>query len=150
MRPYCESHSGAIYCAVASYTLMDYDVPNRAETLEFLVDRQSANESIYFCKKEDDLVGVQGRVGKIPDSCYTFWVGASIKILTGESLLNDKIENFLRLCYNEESFNFSKYPNMKGDPLHTLHSTVGLRILNSQDQNVNIIQGLTITNNNNH
>ena len=29
------------------------------------------------------LVGIQGRVGKLPDSCYTFWVGAAIKILTG-------------------------------------------------------------------
>lgn len=35
-----------------------------------------------------NVVGVQGRVGKIPDSCYTFWVGASIHILTEKNLLH--------------------------------------------------------------
>jgi prenyltransferase beta subunit len=37
------------------------------------------------------LIGIQGRVGKIPDSCYSFWVGASIKILTDKNLLNPKV-----------------------------------------------------------
>jgi len=40
---------------------------------------------------DSDIVGVQGRVGKIPDSCYTFWVGASIKLITGKNLLTPKI-----------------------------------------------------------
>lgn len=45
LRPYCESHSGAVYCAIASYRLLGEDVPNEEETLEFLVNRQSVNES---------------------------------------------------------------------------------------------------------
>jgi geranylgeranyl transferase type-1 subunit beta len=92
----------------------------------------------------NQVVGVQGRIGKIPDSCYTFWVGASIKILTGKNLLNEKIDIFLKLCYNEESCNFSKYPNGKGDPLHTLHSCVGMKILTETDKNLEIIQGITL------
>jgi len=31
----------------------------------------------------------------MPDSCYSFWVGASIQLLTGKNLLNPKIQNFL-------------------------------------------------------
>jgi len=34
---------------------------------------------------------MQGRVGKKPDSCYTFWVGASIALLTGTNLLNPNV-----------------------------------------------------------
>jgi prenyltransferase beta subunit len=44
LRPYCESHSGAVYCAIASYRLLGEDIPNEEETLEFLVNRQSVNE----------------------------------------------------------------------------------------------------------
>ena len=69
-------------------------------------------------------------MGKLPDSCYTFWVGASIKIITSHNLLNNNIGNFLKLCYNKANCNFSKYPNIKGDPLHTLHSSVGYKIIN--------------------
>ena len=45
LRPYCESHSGAVYCAIASYCLMGEEIPCKNETLEFLANRQSINES---------------------------------------------------------------------------------------------------------
>lgn len=30
LRPYCESHSGAIYCAVAAYKMLDIEIPNKS------------------------------------------------------------------------------------------------------------------------
>ncbi len=44
LRPYCQSHSGAIYCAIASYKILGFEIPHKNETLEFLVNRQSMNE----------------------------------------------------------------------------------------------------------
>ena len=85
MRPSCESHSGAIYCAVASLKMLGKNPEHPKRTLNFLANRQ------IFNLQAPDYVGVQGRVGKNPDSCYSFWVGASMTILTGKNILNPKI-----------------------------------------------------------
>ena len=63
--------------------------------------------------------------------------------MTGQNLLSENVDNFVKLCYNSEGFNFSKYPNTKGDPLHTLHSIVGLKIIHQNDKDMDIIQGTT-------
>ena len=48
------------------------------------MNRQTTHqERITILILDTHLIGVQGRVGKIPDSCYSYWVGASIQILTG-------------------------------------------------------------------
>lgn len=78
------------------------------------------------------LVGVQGRVGKLPDSCYSFWVGASACILANKSILSPNIGNFLHICMTAAG-SYSKFPEAdRGDPLHTLHSLVGGKILRDQ------------------
>lgn len=89
------------------------------------------------------MVGIQGRVGKLPDSCYTFWVGASSALLAGKNLLSPKIENFLEMCFRPENCSFSKYPNTKGDPIHTLHSVYGQAIITGQLDILNLEKGLT-------
>ena len=80
---------------------------------------------------EQKLIGVQGRVGKYIDSCYSFWAGASLKMLSGKNLLNSEIAKFLMKCYKDDQNCFSKYmENKSGDPVHTFHSITGLKILN--------------------
>ena len=45
--------------------------------------------------------GFCGRVNKFPDSCYSFWIGSSLKILGYEYLLDKEcIYNFLECCEN--------------------------------------------------
>lgn len=85
LRPLCESHSGAIYCAIAALKLLKREVKHQRRTLNFLVSRQTVNLSA------SEYVGIQGRVGKMPDSCYSFWAGASIQILTGKNLISPKV-----------------------------------------------------------
>ena len=65
--------------------MLNKPVKGANRTLNFLVNRQ------IFNLKAEEFIGVQGRVGKMPDSCYSFWVGASINILTGKNLLNTKV-----------------------------------------------------------
>lgn len=53
LRPNSESHSGAIYCAIASYVQLDIEFPpkQKARIINFLVQRQATNQSkkeIYF------------------------------------------------------------------------------------------------------
>jgi prenyltransferase beta subunit len=112
-------------------------VPKHAKrTLNFLVNRQTVN------LEATDYVGVQGRVGKFPDSCYSFWVGASIRILTGRNLLNPKVENFIGLCFKEKECSFSKYPSSSnGDPVHTAHSLVGVKLARSDIDRLRLEKG---------
>lgn len=85
LRPQIESHAGAIFCAIASYEHLNEKISERMKkrVLNFLVNRQSTQvESRHEWNLDESIVGVQGRVGKLPDSCYSFWVGASIMMLT--------------------------------------------------------------------
>lgn len=43
LRPHCESHSGAIYCALASLKMLGRPVRNGRRTLSFLANRQTVN-----------------------------------------------------------------------------------------------------------
>lgn len=72
-------------------------------------------------------MGLNGRINKDPDSCYTFWIGSTLQFLGYDHFLNGKyIEPFLKICENEFG-GFSKYPYLeRPDPIHTLHSLYGL------------------------
>ena len=90
----CESHCGAIYCAIASYIHLGCEFPPKMKSrvINFLVQRQSTNQaSNFFIKIDEKIVGIQGRVGKIPDSCYSFWVGASLQLISGKNLLSKNV-----------------------------------------------------------
>ena len=86
---------------------------------------------------------MQGRVGKLPDSCYSFWVGAALAILAGKSLLHPGVENFIRLCFKPQECSFSKYPTTKsGDPVHTFHSITGMHIVRNNHEGIDLLRGI--------
>ena len=90
-------------------------------------------------------MGVQGRVGKLPDSCYSFWVGAAMSILTQRDLLNPSVENFIDLCFKETDCSYGKYPSYKsGDPVHTTHSLTGLRLARQQCSGLDLLKGVVM------
>jgi geranylgeranyl transferase type-1 subunit beta len=65
-----ESHGGSTYCALASLKLMGLLDPKdnaHRDTLQWLLKRQT--------------IGFQGRVNKPEDSCYSFWIGASLDVI---------------------------------------------------------------------
>ena len=68
--PGSEAHSGYTFCAVACYSLMgELDkIPDRESLRHFLVHRQQGS-------------GFNGRTNKAEDTCYTWWTGASLKLL---------------------------------------------------------------------
>ncbi|KAK4470661.1 hypothetical protein MN116_006194 [Schistosoma mekongi] len=72
--PDLEAHAGATYCAVASLSLI-----NKLESV-IPVGSKSRNLLIKWLlnlQKE----GFHGRIGKPDDTCYTFWVCASLKVI---------------------------------------------------------------------
>jgi geranylgeranyl transferase type-1 subunit beta len=63
-----ESNAGLTFCAIASYKILNIEIPN----LEIL---------LFWLNQRNSVLGVNGRTNKIPDTCYSFWVMGSLSNL---------------------------------------------------------------------
>jgi len=110
-----ESHGGATYCAVASLHLFGKldKLPRKEALIKWCIERQ--------------ISGFQGRINKDPDSCYSFWIGASLTLLGGYSLLDfNSIKGFTFSCEQKKG-GFSKNQiNILMYFTHTCHCVVFL------------------------
>jgi len=113
-----ESHGGSTYCALAALHLMGqlHQLPHKEELVYWLTQRQ--------------ISGFQGRINKDADSCYSFWIGASLVLLDSYSCVDfTAIRGFCLSC-EQEVGGFSKIPNHYPDVLHTYMSLCGLSLGN--------------------
>jgi len=118
--PGLESHGGSTYCAVASIHML-----NRSS--QFLSGRKLENLLRWCVLKQQD--GFHGRPSKPDDSCYTFWLGATLKLLDSEKLVDrDKAIAFTCSTQDELLGGFGKYPDVLPDLLHTYMSLAGLAV----------------------
>lgn len=63
--------------------------------------------------------GYQGRIGKMPDSCYGYWIGLSLQILGGNQFINvNENIQFYEICQSPIG-GFSKYPFNDPDLVHS-------------------------------
>ncbi|KAJ8884281.1 hypothetical protein PR048_016138 [Dryococelus australis] len=121
-RPECESHGGTTYCAVATLALMNQvHYTNEVRNLDGL-KRWSMFRHVS---------GFQGRPNKPADTCYSFWIGATLKLL-GVFDLTDFKENrkYIMSTQNTLSGGFSKWEDTTTDPLHTYFGLCGLSLMN--------------------
>lgn len=115
-----ESHGGTTFCALAALQMSGQLEQIPAIVLErmkrWLVMRQSD--------------GFQGRPNKLVDTCYSFWIGASMKIL-GVFDLTDAAENRRYIMSTQEKLTggFSKWPGSLADPFHSYFGICGLSFL---------------------
>jgi geranylgeranyl transferase type-1 subunit beta len=80
------------------------------------------SRSRLFCRQ---VHGYQGRTNKDPDSCYSFWVGATLSLLGqfGDTDLPSTQTFLLRDCQQSAyTGGFSKLPDCYPDLLHTFYS----------------------------
>lgn len=121
LRPGLEPHGGATFCAIASLSLLNklHDVINeedRLDILQWLLERQ--------------IGGFQGRINKLDDTCYAYWIGSTIGILGGTSLINkEELIKFLSSVQNYGGFCKTieyEYP----DIVHSGLASYGLSLCN--------------------
>ena len=126
-----EAQGGATYCAIASLILMN--------SLD-KIPRQKIRNLMTWCNQRIHR-GYNGRTNKVPDSCYSFWIGASLEMLNAfqDTNLDECVEFILRDCqlhkWNENG-GFSKTPGDYPDILHTFYSIswLALRFGNNKQQ----------------
>lgn len=134
MCPQTESHGGCTYCALAALAMMGRlpNLPGKEQLIDWCVKRQH--------------LGFQGRIEKPMDSCYSFWVGASLKLLGVGGLLNGaRCAEFIKECESARFGGFQKFPESHvPDLLHSYFSVCGLSLcgrLKPLNPLVNISEG---------
>ncbi|KAH7637905.1 geranylgeranyl transferase type-1 subunit beta-like protein [Dermatophagoides farinae] len=119
-----EAHAGSTFCAIASLELMGqlndvYDQRKRQLIAEWCLHRQ--------------VTGFQGRPHKDPDTCYSFWVGATLTMLNSFQFIDDQLHSeFLSTTFDYDGGGFGKYPDTSSDVLHTYFglAALSLRVYN--------------------
>ncbi|KAL5004408.1 hypothetical protein ScPMuIL_017864 [Solemya velum] len=119
--PGLESHGGSTFCAIASLFLMNQ--------LEKIIPRKQLDRLQRWCILRQES-GFQGRPNKPVDTCYSFWVGATLEILG----IYDKTDfhcnrSFVLQTQDDIVGGFAKWPGHTPDALHAYFGVCGLSLL---------------------
>lgn len=119
--PGSEAHGGSTFCAVASLSLMNQ--------LDSLSEQQAARLKEWCLNRQ--TTGFNGRINKPWDTCYSFWIGSTLKILEVLKYSSYKENiNYVFETYHDIIGGFAKWPNCNPDPLHTFMGLCGLSLVN--------------------
>ncbi|GMI03528.1 hypothetical protein TrLO_g6367 [Triparma laevis f. longispina] len=114
LMPEQESHGGSFFTGLATLEIMgavDEVFEDRDEPIEWGVMRQ--------------IGGMQGRRGKVEDTCYSYWVGGGLNILDGGSNLyldKEPLHEYILKCQHPMYGGFGKAERSPPDVLHTFYS----------------------------
>ncbi|CAI2367019.1 unnamed protein product [Moneuplotes crassus] len=133
--PESESHAGLTYCLLGAFKCLgrlDDLSDDKERIIEWLVSRQ--------CMETN---GFQGRVNKIPDTCYCFWNSASLAILDNtfptEFVHKESITEFCEDCKRFGGYAklvFSEFP----DIVHTYYTLAFYSLI--EDERLNKLDPL--------
>ena len=120
LSPQGEAHGGSTYCALAAAELFGCQTQLRgamfSPLLRWLQQRQSS--------------GFNGRTNKDVDSCYSFWIGASLHIIGSFDMTDAEQATLflLQQCQSYKHGGFSKTPSGPPDILHSFYSVCYLAL----------------------
>jgi geranylgeranyl transferase type-1 subunit beta len=136
--PGLEAHGGSTFCAVASLILMD----KLNDTLS--VGQISRLKRWCLLKQVD---GFQGRPNKPPDTCYSFWIGATLQMLGAYNFVNSEDNlDFVLSTQDRLMGGLAKYPDGYPDALHTYLGIAGLSLIPAMSPTLNQVNSpLNIT-----
>uniref|UniRef100_A0A8C3KF75 Geranylgeranyl transferase type-1 subunit beta n=1 Tax=Calidris pygmaea TaxID=425635 RepID=A0A8C3KF75_9CHAR len=116
-----ESHGGSTFCGIASLCLMG--------KLEEVFSEKELNRIRRWCIMRQQT-GYQGRPNKPVDTCYSFWVGATLKLLNIFQYTNfEKNRNYILSTQDRLVGGFAKWPDSHPDALHAYFGICGLSLI---------------------
>ncbi|CAG0921908.1 unnamed protein product [Notodromas monacha] len=142
-----ESQGGSTFCGVASLFLMQEfggldcaDEVRNPDTLHVLTEQQKNRMVLWLLQRhvqngsQENRGGFCGRPEKDSDTCYTFWISASLQLLGSLDFVRRK-DCFDFVLSNQDQFvgGFFKLSGGDPDPLHTYMSLAGLSLLGYPD-----------------
>ncbi|KAK8894096.1 hypothetical protein M9Y10_022528 [Tritrichomonas musculus] len=119
----CESHAGQVFTALGALTI--------ANAID-IVDKDSLG--FWLSERQDPKGGFNGRPEKLPDVCYSWWVGSSIAMINKKNWVDaDKLEEFVLSAQDAEDGGISDRPGNFADPFHTFLGMAGLSLFGKLD-----------------
>uniref|UniRef100_UPI00398F1308 geranylgeranyl transferase type-1 subunit beta n=1 Tax=Pristiophorus japonicus TaxID=55135 RepID=UPI00398F1308 len=116
-----ESHGGSTFCAIASLCLMG--------KLKEVFSEKELNRIRRWCIMRQQN-GFHGRPNKPVDTCYSFWVGATLKLLQIFQYTNfEKNRNYILSTQDRIVGGFAKWPDSHPDALHAYFGVCGLSLI---------------------
>lgn len=120
-----EGHGGSTFCAVAALLLMD--------CLSDTLDKDGRRQRLIHWCTHRQVGGMQGRPNKAEDTCYSYWIGATLTLLGKNDLLDhEQLQNYVLSCQTKMG-GFSKILGAYPDILHAFYSMSYLS-LSSKDK----------------
>jgi len=121
-----EGHGGSTFCSLAALSLMG--------TLEELPQQQRDTLTSWCLRRQTS--GFNGRPNKAVDTCYSFWVGASLKLIGAEQWIHKELNHgFLMTTQDVVMGGFSKWPGHLPDVLHSYFGLAGLALVDEPGTN---------------
>lgn len=117
-----EGHGGYTYCALSALYLMGKLKEKNENLIEWLLFRQ-------------EIGGFNGRPHKDQDTCYSFWVGASLSILDSLKFIDGSKSIQFTLSCQFDHGGICKCQGVYPDPLHSFMSISGLALLEYESLN---------------
>ncbi|ESP05433.1 hypothetical protein LOTGIDRAFT_103205 [Lottia gigantea] len=119
--PGLEAHGGPTFCAIASLTLMG--------KLQSTFTQKELKRLKRWCIFRQSS-GFNGRPNKVVDTCYSFWVGATLKILEIFELSDAEFNRgYILETQSDITGGFAKWPQTSPDALHAYFGICGLSLL---------------------
>uniref|UniRef100_A0AAY4DFF7 Geranylgeranyl transferase type-1 subunit beta n=1 Tax=Denticeps clupeoides TaxID=299321 RepID=A0AAY4DFF7_9TELE len=116
-----ESHGGSTFCAIAALCLMG--------KLEEVFPKRELDRIRRWCIMRQQN-GFHGRPNKPVDTCYSFWVGATLELLDVFRYTNfEKNRNYILSTQDRLVGGFAKWPDSHPDPLHAYFGICGLSLI---------------------
>uniref|UniRef100_A0A8C1AHQ0 Geranylgeranyl transferase type-1 subunit beta n=1 Tax=Cyprinus carpio carpio TaxID=630221 RepID=A0A8C1AHQ0_CYPCA len=116
-----ESHGGSTFCAVASLCMM-------GNLQEVFSERELKRIRRWCILRQQN--GFHGRPNKPVDTCYSFWVGATLELLDVFQYTNfEKNRSYILSTQDRLVGGFAKWPDSHPDPLHTYFGICGLSLM---------------------
>lgn len=123
---------GATYCAIASLRLMGYigvDLLSNDSSSSIIDPSLLLN---WCLQRQANDGGFQGRTNKPSDTCYAFWIGAVLKLIGGDALIDKMaLRKFLMSCQSKYG-GFSKFPGQLPDLYHSYYGYTAFSLLEEQ------------------
>jgi len=117
--PGAESHSGQIFCCVASLAIGDA-----------LHHVDPAVLGWWLAERQLPCGGLNGRPEKKEDVCYSWWVLSALSILGKVSWIDrKKLGDFILGCQDDKAGGISDRPGNMADVFHTYFGIAGLSLL---------------------
>ncbi|KAJ8028982.1 Geranylgeranyl transferase type-1 subunit beta [Holothuria leucospilota] len=119
-----EGHGGTTFCAIASLSLMGQ--------LETTFTEKEREGIIRWCLYRQQS-GFNGRPNKPVDTCYSFWLGATLKLLGAYEFIDFQYNrNFILSTQDSKLGGFAKWPEYHPDALHAYLGLCGLSLMGEE------------------